>query len=104
MKRIFLAVLPLVASVVVANAAGPAASDSPSNAAVMTSDANSGPQPVKGANSFTEDQAKSRIEGKGYSQVSALTKDQDGIWRGKAKKGTDLHDVAVDFQGNVFGK
>lgn len=103
MNRLLLAALPLLASVGIAQAAGPNASEQPSNPAVSTSDANNGPQPVKGANSFTEDQAKSRIEAKGYSKVSTLTKDPDGIWRGTATKGAAVINVAVDFQGNVFG-
>jgi hypothetical protein len=39
--------------------------------------------PATGANSFTEGQAKSRIEAAGFSDVSGLMKDKDGIWRGK---------------------
>ena len=39
--------------------------------------------PAAGANSFTEAQAKSRIEKAGYSNVSDLIKDKDGIWKGK---------------------
>ena len=57
--------------------------------------------PVPGANSFTEGQAKSRIEDRGYTQVSGLTKDSDGIWRGKAVKAGKTVSVSVDFQGNV---
>jgi hypothetical protein len=34
--------------------------------------------PVAGANSFTEGQAKSHIEEKGFKDVSALRKDADG--------------------------
>src|SRR5882757_489049 len=37
-----------------------------------------------GADSLNEDQAKVRIEAKGYSNVSELQKDKHGIWRGKA--------------------
>jgi hypothetical protein len=37
-----------------------------------------------GAASLDEDQVKLRIEGKGYSNVSGLQKDNHGIWRGKA--------------------
>ena len=37
--------------------------------------------PVAGANSFTEGQAKSRIEARGYTNVAGLTKDGDGVWR-----------------------
>src|SRR5215204_3849108 len=38
----------------------------------------------KGANSFTEGQAKSRLEGAGLMNVTDLKKDDDGVWRGKA--------------------
>lgn len=57
--------------------------------------------PVAGANSFTESQAKSRIETNGYSNVSGLAKDSQGVWWGKAMKGGKSVDVSVDFQGNV---
>ena len=40
--------------------------------------------PLKGANSFTEDQAKDRAMARGYTSVSDLKKDGDGIWRGNA--------------------
>lgn len=57
--------------------------------------------PVSGANSFTEGQAKSRIEANGFSNVSALQKDNDGVWRGKAVKNGASVSVGLDFQGNV---
>ena len=57
--------------------------------------------PVAGANSFTEGQAKSRIETKGFSNVTSLQKDSNGVWRGKAVKSGQSVDVSVDFQGNV---
>ena len=57
--------------------------------------------PVAGANSFTEGQAKSRIESNGYSNVSDLKKDDSGIWTGSAMKGGQKVNVRVDFQGNV---
>jgi hypothetical protein len=57
--------------------------------------------PVAGANSFTESQAKSRLETNGFSNVSGLQKDANGVWRGKANKGGKAMDVSVDFQGNV---
>jgi putative membrane protein len=54
-----------------------------------------------GANSFTEAQARSRLQRNGYAQVSQLTKDQDGIWRGSAtRNGSQVH-VAVDFKGHI---
>jgi hypothetical protein len=58
-------------------------------------------QPEPGANSFTEAQAKSRLEGAGYSNVSALRKDDQGIWRGTAMKDGKRVNVAVDFKGNI---
>ena len=60
--------------------------------------------PVAGANSFTEGQAKSRIEANGYTNVSGLKKDDAGVWRGKASKGNQSMNVSVDFQGNVVSR
>jgi hypothetical protein len=83
---------------------GPAANPNASTPAVASqSTANPG-APAAGANSFTEGQAKSRIEAAGFSDVSGLTKDKDGIWRGTASKGGSPSNVALDFQGNVVTK
>ena len=57
--------------------------------------------PVAGANSFTEGQAKSRIESSGYASVSELRKDDQGVWQGKAMKDGKSISVSLDFQGNV---
>jgi hypothetical protein len=57
--------------------------------------------PAPGANSFTEGQAKSRIEAAGFTNVSDLQKDDQGIWRGHAQKGGQQVSVALDYQGNV---
>jgi periplasmic protein CpxP/Spy len=55
----------------------------------------------KGANSFTEAQARSRLQQHGYRQISALIKDQDGIWRGSATRdGHQMH-VGLDYKGNI---
>jgi len=83
----------------------PPANPSPETPAVQGSDAPAPAMPAmpaKGANSFTEAQAKQRIEAKGFTNVSALKKDADGVWRGKAMKGGATQDVALDYQGNVF--
>jgi hypothetical protein len=56
---------------------------------------------VPGANSFTESQARDRLVHNGYDQVSALTKDKDGIWRGSAVKNGSTVRVGVDFKGDV---
>lgn len=57
--------------------------------------------PVPGANSFTEAQAKERIQDAGYAEVTGLAKDDNGIWRGEAKKDGKSVPVALDYQGNV---
>ena len=60
--------------------------------------------PVAGANSFTEGQAKSRIEDRGFKNVSGLKKDDKGVWRGKADQNGKAVNVSVDFQGNVVAQ
>jgi hypothetical protein len=59
--------------------------------------------PVAGKNSFTEAQARSRIEAHGYTNVTGLKKDDNSIWRGKATKGGTSVNVALDYQGNIVG-
>jgi len=54
-----------------------------------------------GANSFTEGQARSRIEAQGFKNVSELRKDEQGIWRGKAMRDGTSTNVMLDFKGNV---
>lgn len=78
-----------------------AAATSSTTPAVTTTDTANPAAPVPGANSFTEDQAKSRIQDAGYSDVSKLTKDEQGIWRGQATKDGKNTTVALDYQGNV---
>ena len=83
----------------------PAAKEGPQNSAINTSDSKNrtaATGPVKGSNSFTEGEARSRIEDKGFSKVSGLKKDDDGIWRGRAMMSGQQVDVALDYQGNVF--
>lgn len=55
----------------------------------------------RGANSFTEGQAKSRIESVGFSNITGLAKDESGIWRGKAQHNGKQVTVGLDFKGNV---
>lgn len=55
----------------------------------------------KGANSFTEGQVRSRLEGAGLSNVSDLKKDDDGIWRGKAMHSGKSVTVGFDYKGNI---
>ena len=84
-----------------ASAQNPPAQSGPNNNAVNNSGQNNSEKPVSGANSFTEGQAKSKIEEAGYTNVTSLKKDDNGVWRGKASKGGRNVDVSVDYQGNV---
>jgi hypothetical protein len=80
----------------------PTAKSGPNNNAVNSSGQNNSNAPVAGRNSFTEGQAKSAIEKAGYTNVSELKKDDNGVWRGNASKGGWSTRVSVDFQGNVI--
>jgi hypothetical protein len=71
--------------------------------AVTTSNANrkTAAAPVKGANSFTMNEARRRIEAGGFTQVTGLKKDRDGIWRGTGMRDGASVPVYCDYQGNV---
>jgi hypothetical protein len=84
-----------------ASAQNPPAQSGPNNNAVNTTGQNNSDAPVAGRNSFTEGQAKSKIEDAGYANVTELKKDDNGVWRGHASKGGAATAVSVDFQGNV---
>ncbi len=60
--------------------------------------------PVPGANSFTEGQARGRAEARGFTEVGDMTKDDNGIWRGRAVQAGRSVEVLVDFQGNVTAR
>src|SRR6478672_8580958 len=98
-----LAFLSIVGTAVAQNQ-NPPANQGPGNNAINTNSTNNPGAPVAGANSFTEGQAKSRLESNGYSNVTALQKDDAGVWRGKAQKDGKPVDVSLDFQGNVVAK
>ena len=68
--------------------------------AVATTAANAS-MPAKGKNSFTMNQARIRIQARGFAQVTNLRKDSDGVWRGKGQKNGATADVWVDYKGSV---
>lgn len=57
--------------------------------------------PLSGANSFTEGQARSRMQDGGYADVQALRLDEQGVWRGRAVRNGRPTGVALDYQGNI---
>ena len=97
-------ILAVLASSVMAQTQNPPAQDSPQNSAINTQDSSNRQvnAPVAGANSFTEGQAKSRIENMGFANVTDLKQDDNGVWRGRAMKSGQTVDVSVDYQGNVI--
>ena len=77
------------------------AMESKQNAAVKAMGQNNSATAVPGANSFTMKEAQKQIENKGYTKVTGLKKDANGVWRGTGTKGGSAKSVSVDFQGNV---
>ena len=55
----------------------------------------------KGANSFTEAQAKTRIAGAGFTGVSDLKKDANGVWMGTAMRAGKQQQIGFDYKGNI---
>jgi hypothetical protein len=104
-KRLFLAgFLALSSATAFAQTSAPPANQKPSMPAVTTSSTPTPAAPAAGSNSFTMAQAKSRIEAAGYTDVSGLAKDKDGVWRAMASKGGASTNVSLDYQGNVLPK
>ncbi len=54
-----------------------------------------------GANSFTEGQATERLREAGIANVTGLTKDANGIWRGRGQWQGRSVEVGLDFRGNI---
>ena len=99
--RVYLASAAAAAMISTLAVAQPANRDA-NTPAVNTPNAPPNPgAPAAGANSFTEGQAKSRIESNGFANVSDLRKDDQGVWRGKAMKDGKSVNVSLDFQGNI---
>src|SRR6187399_1134250 len=103
-KSLALVALLSVAGTAVAQNQNPPANSGPGNNAINTTNTNNPGAPVAGANSFTEGQARSRIESKGFSNISGLKKDDKGVWRGSAMRDGKSVDVSLDFQGNVVAR
>jgi hypothetical protein len=60
---------------------------------------------LPGAASLNENEARARIEAKGYLNISSLVQDRRGIWRGEAtmNDGGSV-DVVVDLEGNIYSE
>ncbi len=71
------------------------------NPAIKDSTAHTIKSAAKGRNSFTESQAQGRIAKAGYTGVSKLMKDNNGVWQGTAMKDGAKVNVGLDYKGNV---
>lgn len=71
------------------------------NPAVKNATVHTTSMAAKGSNSFTESQARGRIAKDGYTNVSKLAKNANGVWQGTAMKGGAKVNVALDYKGNV---
>ncbi len=94
----------ILAGNALAQTASPPANPNAGTPAVIAPGSINANVPAAGANSFTEGQAKERLMAAGFANVSALTKDKDGVWCGKASKAGAMQDVSLDYQGNVIPK
>jgi hypothetical protein len=56
---------------------------------------------AQGQNSFTRDEARSRIEQAGYSRVAGLIQDAQGLWHARAMRDGRPVNVALDYKGDV---
>ncbi|RVE89892.1 PepSY domain-containing protein [Sinorhizobium meliloti] len=101
MKNIIIVAAALMSAVTTASLAQTTPSSEGETPAVATPDTQNPTAPVEGANSFTEAQAKERIEEAGYTDVSGLKLDDKGVWQATAMKEGKSVSVALDYQGNV---
>ena len=98
------AALALAVGAAHAQSPNPPAQSGPNNPAVNTTGTNNSNEPVAGANSFTEGQAKSRIEDKRLQQ---RLRAQEGRQRRLARQGDEGRQVSERqprFQGNVIAR
>ena len=89
--------LALMCGSALAQTQAPPAQQGPGNRAVNTEGTNNSSAPVAGANSFTEGQAKSRIEAGGYSNVTELKKDDSGVLARQRDEGRQVRDGQRGF-------
>lgn len=103
--KLISAAMAAVLGVTAAYAQAPVANPhAPANAAIKDSDVGMTSTAAKGANSFTEAQARERIAKAGFTHISDLTKDDNGLWQGTAMKHKKSMNISLDYKGNVTAK
>jgi hypothetical protein len=59
-------------------------------------------KPITSEASTTDtDMIRSKIERMGYTDVTGLSRDSMGVWRAKARRGTEAVDITVDKGGRI---
>jgi hypothetical protein len=106
MKKMIIAtaLLSALATTAFAQTTPPAATTNGDTPAVATPETNNATAPVEGANSFTEAQAKERIEAAGYTEVKDLKQDDKGVWMAAGMKDGKPVMIGLDYQGNVVAQ
>lgn len=69
--------------------------------AIATPDTANPSAPVKGENSFTQEQAQARMEEAGFSNIMGLTLDNEGVWHASGEKDGAPVMIKMDYQGNI---
>lgn len=103
MQKLILSAAFLAATALYAHAQTQPSTDG-ETPAIASPDTTNPTAPVAGANSFTEAQAKERIEAAGFTNVGVLVKAESGVWEGKATKDGKEVVVSLDYQGNVVAR
>jgi hypothetical protein len=105
MKKLIFSAALLAASALSAHAqTTPAPNPNGDTPAVATTSEQNSTAPVAGKNSFTESQAKSRIEESGVTAVMGLKLDDQGVWQANGTKDGKPVAVSMDYQGNIVAK
>ncbi|MGV8939609.1 MAG: PepSY domain-containing protein [Allorhizobium sp.] len=104
MNKLMIASLGMLMAASGAMAQTAAPTTSQDKPAVAMPDSKNPDAPVAGSNSFTEAQAQERFEDAGFTAVTGLKLDEEGIWRAAATKDGKSVEVALDYQGNIVTK
>lgn len=94
----------IIAALLVAFALPAGAQDATVKSPAASSTAPVAAAPAVGGSLFTEQQARDHLQKQGYTNITTMTKDDNGGWRGSATKDGKTLIVAVDVKGGVVNK
>jgi hypothetical protein len=79
-------------------ASGALAQETPAAAAATPTAAES---TAPGTSAFSEHQARTHVEHRGYTRLRKMAKNSDGLWTGTGNKGGTLGTFVIERSGNV---